>query len=289
MLACRLAHASHFGHHPRIAYALLCTESHWHYVYVLAHRIRNITRIKADLLILTPEHLPEEIMTLFQHLHSHIIHVPLKPPPTVKPLEPAFNVAWIKLHLFRLTMYDKILYLDSDVVLVNDISPIFHVNSFASVSLSCDARLDLATINGGILLIKPNITQYNELLDLAATPSPTGWSYAEQELLSVYFIWQHPELFVPLSTHFMMPFKALDGDGLFSLPSYDSHWLFRDKTVQDVLTRIHSVHFVCGRKPWERSKYCWSLFGPVSPACQVVRMWYQHEQEAALPPRLSAQ
>jgi alpha-N-acetylglucosamine transferase len=40
----------------------------------------------------------------------------LEPQPTVRPLEPAFKVAWIKLHLFMLVSYDKILYLDSDVV-----------------------------------------------------------------------------------------------------------------------------------------------------------------------------
>ena len=34
----------------------------------------------------------------------------------MRPLEPAFKVSWIKLHLFMLVSYDKILYLDSDVV-----------------------------------------------------------------------------------------------------------------------------------------------------------------------------
>ncbi len=107
----------------RIAYALHCTENHWRYSYILAHRIRNITRISHDLLILTPERLPAHLMNLFGQLHATILHVTLEPPPTVRPLEPAFKVSWIKLHLFTLVSYDKILYLDSDVVLLQDISP----------------------------------------------------------------------------------------------------------------------------------------------------------------------
>jgi hypothetical protein len=62
-------------------------------------------------------------MNLFGQLHATILHVTLEPPPTVRPLEPAFKVSWIKLHLFTLVSYDKILYLDSDVVLLQDISP----------------------------------------------------------------------------------------------------------------------------------------------------------------------
>lgn len=268
----------------RIAYALLCTESHWRYVYVLAHRIRMITRINYDLLILTPERLPQYLVDLFgpKGLDAIIIQVTLEPPPTVKPLEAAFKVAWIKLHLFTLTSYDRILYLDSDVLLLKDISPIFHIDAFASVSLACDSRLDLAGLNGGILLLKPNATQYSELLALAATPSPTDWKYSEQQLLSVYFVWMHPELFVPLSTHFMIPYQGLDDHGLLAMHSNGRHWLFRDRSGHDVLTRIYTVHFVCGRKPWERSPYCADLFGKESAKCAAVRMWYEHAQDSGL-------
>jgi hypothetical protein len=97
-------HASlwHGNNSSRIAYALLCTENLWRYAYVLAHRIRNITRISHDLLILTPEHLPAHLIDLFGQLHAMILHVKLEPPPTVRPLETAFKVSWIKLHLFTL-------------------------------------------------------------------------------------------------------------------------------------------------------------------------------------------
>jgi alpha-N-acetylglucosamine transferase len=203
-------------------------------------------------------------------------------PQTVVPLQDAFRVAWAKLHLFTLTAYDRILYLDSDVLLIKDISPIFQVDAFASVSLSCDSRLDLAGINGGILLIKPNATQYAELLALAAQPSETDWRYSEQELLSVYFVWMHPELFVPLSTHFMTTYRALDDDGLLPLRSGGRHWLFRRKAALDLLTRVYSVHFVCGSKPWELSPNCSG--SPLRDAvrCAAVRMWHQHAREAGV-------
>ncbi len=94
-----------------------------------------------------------------------------------------------------------------------------------------------------------------------------------------------PSVFVPLSsvsTHFMIPYEALDDDGLLAMHSYSRHWLFRNKTGQDLLTRIYTVHFVCGRQPWERSPHCSDIVRNESPKCAAVRMWFQHAQETDL-------
>jgi hypothetical protein len=169
------------------------------------------------------------------------------------------------------------------VVLLKDISPIFQIDLFAFVSLACDSSLDLAGLNGGILLIKPNASQYSELLALAETPHPTGWQYSEQEFLSVYFVWMHPEMFVPLSTHFMIPYYGLTDHEVLGIHEFfGRHWLFQDKNSLDLLSRIYTVHFLCGRKPWERSPNCLDMFGKQSARCAAVRMWYQHAGEANL-------
>ena len=269
---------------PRTAFAVICTAEYWHYTYVLAHRIRRITSIQHDLLILTPDaSLPDQASTLFGPigLESRVIPVTLTLPESVNPLEKAFEISWIKLHLFSLTQYDQILYLDSDVVLLKDISPLFsHVKSFASVSLGCHLRPDLGDINGGILLIRPNITQYQDLLALSTTHAQSGWTYSEQELLAEYFLWMHPEQFTSLGEQFMLPYHALDRDQLLYTNFYGRHWLFTHRTELDLLNTVYSVHFLCGKKPWQHSPNCHNLDGSVSAKCAVIRSWFREAEQA---------
>jgi hypothetical protein len=273
-----------YPHPSRIAFAVVCTAEYWHYTYVLSHRIRRITSIQHDLLVLTPDAtLPPHASTLFGPvgLKSRIIPVTLALPESANPLEKAFEISWIKLHLLSLTEYDQILYLDSDVVLLKDISPIFsHVKSFASVSLGCHLRPDLGDINGGFLLILPNITQYQDLLALSTTHTQSGWTYSEQELLAEYFLWMHPEQFTSLGEQFMLPYHALDRDQLLYTNYYGRHWLFTHRTELDLLNTVYSVHFLCGKKPWQHSLHCHNLDGSVSAKCSVIRSWFREAEQA---------
>ena len=270
---------------PALAIALLCTPDHWTYAFVLAHRIRKLTRVDHDILVLTHGNLSRQAVSAFSSIHAVFLNVNTPVPPQVHPLQKSFRASWQKLHLFTLTQYDQILYLDSDIVLLKDISPIFGIRAFASVPMSCNERLDLASINGGLLLIRPNLTQYDELLALATTGG-REWLYSEQELLSVYFLWMYPELYVPLSTHFMLSFWALHDQGLLNhdgvIPRFGRHWLFQDKTSMDVLSWIYIVHFVCGRKPWERDPSCWDLLNTNGPKCRLIRMWHEHARDAGI-------
>lgn len=269
---------------PTIAFALVCTTEYWHYTYVLAHRIRRITSVPHDLLILTPSpSLPGMASTLFgpAGVNATVIHVTMTLPVQVDPLERAFEISWIKLHLFTLTEYEQILYLDSDIVLLRDMSPLFsHVRSFASVSLGCHLKPDLGDINGGILLITPNATLYDELMILAVTNAKSGWTYSEQQLLAEYFLWTHPEKFTSLGEQFMLPYHALDRDQLLYMNFYGRHWLFSERSELDLLRIIYSVHFLCGSKPWQHSPRCQNLDGSINAKCAVIRAWFREAEEA---------
>lgn len=264
---------------PKIAFALLCTENYWRKAYILAHRIRKLSPSSYYIIILTEETLSGPVVSHFTSLNATIIKATVPMPNTVKPLQNAFQTSWVKLHLFTLIDFAQILYLDSDVILLKDITPVFRVDSFASVSLGCDLKSNLAGINGGFLLIKPNVTLYNDLIALASTQSPTQWKYSEQEVLSVYFVWMHPELLVSLGSHFMIAFNALTDDGLMAEHQNGHHWLFTDKNALDVLTRIYSVHFVCSMKPWQLKGQC---EGFTQAQCEAVNIWHRHAADAGI-------
>ena len=274
------------------AFALLSTESHWRYTYALAHRLRTLSPLSYDIIILTSSkngrNLSHDATHAFARLNATVVTVNVPVPETVKPIQPEFIVSWDKLHLFTMTQYDKILYLDTDIVVLKDMSPLFlSVHSFASVPLTCDASIDPGGLNGGILLVLPNMTLYNELLTFASKPNPTSWSYSEQQLLVEYFVWTYPERFVPLSTHFMGAVNGLNDQGLHTHYGNGHHWLFLDKQAVHMLSRFYAIHFVCENKPWDTIG--WNHCNQEEEGgkkgdtrCHVVRLWQQYYSSLSL-------
>jgi hypothetical protein len=77
----------------------------------------------------------------------------------------------------------------------------------------------------------------------------------------------------------MIPYEALDDDGLLAMHSYGRHWLFRDKMGQDLLTRST---LCAGGSPGSAAPTAPKSLGKESPKCAAVRMWFQHAQETDL-------
>lgn len=264
------------------AFAFVCSpdDSSWKSTLVAAHRIRSLgLALKFPIIVLlvsipTPPQsghqtdatdrlskaLPGEAYSAFsavgnvQIVESYDM-IPI--PPTVKFDSKdfrSFSVSWQKLHFFRMTEYSRIIYIDSDVVFLRDISSLVHVTPFASVPLSCDHKLDHSVINGGLMILRPSITTFNELLFLASLESSTGWKLSEQELLGVYYAWLYPDDYTSLSTHYMIPVKGLSQEGLLPLTKHRTeeikHWLHDDVTMKDVVSSTKMVHFCCFKKPW---------------------------------------
>ena len=99
-----------------------------------------------------------------------------------------FKEQFTKLHIFNMTEYDRILYLDADVLVVGDISPLLvKVNtSFAAVRDWESGRIQ-DHVNCGVLSVSPNSTEFQRLNSLRLQKTDYRLDMAEQGLLnSVY-------------------------------------------------------------------------------------------------------
>ena len=78
-----------------------------------------------------------------------------------------FQKQFTKLHIFNMVQYQRILYLDTDVLVVGDISPLLlDVNtSFAAVRDWESGRIQ-DHINCGVFSISPNSTEFHRLNSL---------------------------------------------------------------------------------------------------------------------------
>ncbi len=99
-----------------------------------------------------------------------------------------FQEQFTKLHILNMVQYQRILYLDTDVLVVGDISPLLlDVNtSFAAVRDWESGRIQ-DHINCGVFSISPNSTEFQRLNSLRVHKSDYRLHMAEQGLLnSVY-------------------------------------------------------------------------------------------------------
>ena len=76
-----------------------------------------------------------------------------------------FGVAWNKLSLWNKTEYDTIIYMDNDILITKDISELFNINSNGFTSHPSKHGFDPNMINGGFMIIKPDINVTNYLIN----------------------------------------------------------------------------------------------------------------------------
>ena len=103
---------------------------------------------------------------------------------------PRFLDQFTKLHLWGMTMYDTLLYLDSDTLTLRSIDHLLHRNlGNKSIAVAAQTwRGMLQGFNMGVFVIQPDIQEYERLLDLQQDPSVEFEAHwAEQGFLNVVY------------------------------------------------------------------------------------------------------
>jgi glycogenin len=84
-----------------------------------------------------------------------------------------------KLHVFRLTQFDKIIFLDADVLPIRPMSHLF------SLPHDFSAAPDVGwpdIFNSGVMVLKPGEDKFKEIMDLAK--SKGSWDGGDQGILN---------------------------------------------------------------------------------------------------------
>ena len=151
--------------------------------------------------------------------------------------------------------------------------------AFASVPLWSNIVEDLGNINGGLMILEPDMDVYRDLILLAKTENKfTKWAYSEQELLLTYFQFLHPTNYFSLS---MLPISAvpLILNDEPNQPKAAFHWHHKKPMdVAELMKTVQIVHFICTNlKPWDWKKEQW-----VGSDWESIysRTWHSHKEEA---------
>jgi len=90
-----------------------------------------------------------------------------------------FEGTLMKLHLWNLTEYDRVIYMDADNVVLHNMDELFLCGDF------CAVFMNMAVFHTGLLVIKPDKEEYQKMLNaLSILPSYDG---ADQGFLTEYF------------------------------------------------------------------------------------------------------
>ena len=144
---------------------------------------------------------------------------------------------WTKFHIFNQTQFDKIVFLDADIMVLKNLD---HLFNYPHMTAALDGEYfnlwpGWDHFNSGCLVIEPSNKLYEDILNFANNLDINEipeYIIADQEVLNMYFK-QWPESpFLHLNKYYDI------------FPPY-----ILENQIQDIIDNCYFLHFV-GRKPW---------------------------------------
>ncbi|KAL7753503.1 glycogenin glucosyltransferase [Sorochytrium milnesiophthora] len=176
---------------------------------------------------------------------------------------PELNVSFTKLHVWRLTQFDKIVFLDADVLVLRNIDELFEYDEL-SAAPDCGWP---NIFNSGVFVAQPSIDTFTSLL--AHLESRGSFDGGDQGLLNQYF----SDWATTPSRHIPFTFNVTPTTVYSYAPAYR---YFR----QDV--RV--LHFIGSDKPWKWHRFSDGTMmqrpGANSDLLEMVSWWWSHLDSA---------
>ena len=144
---------------------------------------------------------------------------------------------WTKLHIFNQTQFDKIVFLDADIMVLKNLDHLFNCPHMTSCLDGEYFNIwpGWDHFNSGCLVIEPSIELYNKILDFANSLTEDNipeYIIADQEILNLYFKDWPAQTQLHLNKYYDI------------FPPY-----IQEYQISDIEENCYFLHYV-GRKPW---------------------------------------
>ena len=94
-------------------------------------------------------------------------------------------MVFTKLNIWKFTEYNKLIYIDADTIVLNNIDELFKNDELSGINDRSEI-LNYNGINSGLLVIKPNLVTYNNLI-AALNSDNYDLKMSDQSLINDYF------------------------------------------------------------------------------------------------------
>ena len=179
--------------------------------------------------------------------------------PFTKGTKPQFHDPlhnFVKLRLWQLEQFQRVIFLDADTLVIRNIDRLFGYPEFAAAPNLYESLNDFHRLNSGVFVAEPSQRTFDAMLARLDQPE-AFWSRTDQTFLQTWFPEWHglPYLYNVLQYVW------------FNLPQL---WQW---------TSIYVIHYQY-EKPWEHNHARWEHLRPVIDA------WWHVYEHGQLPPEL---
>lgn len=167
-----------------------------HYIWqaiTIARALQRLSRYPT-LVLTNTTHLPDgtSVAGTFWRLNAQVIpvHPILLPDKVEKKMMPVWQTAFWKLQIWRLTQFDKLIWLDTDGIVYRNMDHIFNWKPIwgqRDAWVCSDDKEIQNWLCSGFMLIEPSEDTYHQLIEYAERPDNRWWENGDQKLISDYF------------------------------------------------------------------------------------------------------
>lgn len=145
-----------------------------------------------------------------------------------------WNRTFDKIHIWTLTEFDKVVYLDSDMQVIRNIDYLFDVPHMSAVIADQWNEPGLMELNSGLMVITPNIKEYNNMKRMWESGVIKLKNVGDQDVIRAYYKDWNKQKILHLDP------------GLNVFYSEVSTGIIKKENVQPVSV----IHYIGSRKPW---------------------------------------
>ena len=159
----------------------------------------------------------------------------------------SYHTCMCKLHIFRLTQFDKLIYVDSDMIFVQNIDELFQCDCLSAV-VDPGYRGIINQFNAGLMVVKPNLQTYDDLIKIMESYNhKNNWVTAmgsttskldDQQILYEYFHNWNEAVHLHLDKNYNIMLSHYDW--------YKSTLLYNHHNIK-------ILHMTCPLRPWKTS------------------------------------
>jgi glycogenin len=223
--------------------SILTTDDYLDGILVLKHSLAKTNAKYPFVLLVTPNISPKVLAALSSHQIDYITIEGIENPVSVADSRlKRWNFTYSKLNLFGLEQFDKIVYLDADMLILQNIDDLFEKPHMSAVDMG-EKLPELATwnrLNTGLLVIEPSVEVFNDMLSKVGKIEKKVASPSDEDFLQAYY----PDWANQKQLH-------LDsGYNMFSYYWKRYHQLYGYNFSSD-RKPIKIVHYIGEDKPWK--------------------------------------
>jgi glycogenin len=224
--------------------SVLTTDDYLEGILVLNYSLAKTNSRYPFVLLITPNLSKGVIESLVKH-NIHCITIQnIENPGTINKLTFRWHFTYSKLNIFGLNQFDKLVYLDADMLILNNIDELFEKPHMSAVNSGgmLPNLLSWTQLNSGLIVVEPSTELFDDMLSKVGKIENIGSESDQDFLHAYYFNWPNQK-----------ELHLGHGYNIFQIHLDEYNQLF-GYDFNHAQKPIKIIHYIGETKPWHLYK-----------------------------------